>query len=95
LEILKGSDDGLYDLELLAFWTLTIIWYSKKLESTPIRKLDLFPSASEGLTTLLGLLQTTNLSQLSSIIIFQHPVALAHHFNCIYSVYNATKSTVS
>jgi hypothetical protein len=30
---------------LLCFWTLSIVWYSKKLESTMFQKLDLFPSS--------------------------------------------------
>jgi hypothetical protein len=34
--------------ELLGFWTLSIIQYSKKLEKTTFRKLYLFPSSDEG-----------------------------------------------
>jgi hypothetical protein len=34
--------------ELIGFWTLSIVWYSKKLENTTFRKLDLFPSSGQG-----------------------------------------------
>jgi hypothetical protein len=30
------------------FWTLSIVQYSKKLENTMFRKLDLFPSSGQG-----------------------------------------------
>jgi hypothetical protein len=29
-QILKGSDDGVQHSELLGFWTLSIVWYSRK-----------------------------------------------------------------
>jgi hypothetical protein len=41
----KGSDDGVCHSELLGFWTLSIIRYSKKRENTTFRNLDLFPSS--------------------------------------------------
>jgi hypothetical protein len=34
--------------ELMGFWTVSIIWDSKKLETTTFRKLDLFPSSGKG-----------------------------------------------
>jgi hypothetical protein len=34
--------------ELISFWTLSIVQYSKKLENTTFRKLDLFPSSGHG-----------------------------------------------
>jgi hypothetical protein len=48
---------------LLGFWALSIVWCSKK--NTTFRKLNLFPSSSEtrGAPTLLGRLETANLSQ--------------------------------
>jgi hypothetical protein len=46
-------------LDLLSFWTLSIVQYSKK----TFRKLDLFPSSREGLgDTLLGPLERASLS---------------------------------
>jgi hypothetical protein len=43
--------------------TLSIFRYSKKLESTKFRKLDLFPSSGKGETpTLLGPLERANLN---------------------------------
>jgi hypothetical protein len=40
---IKYSYSGLMD-----FWTLSIIWYSKRtLKNTTFQKLDLFPSSSE------------------------------------------------
>jgi hypothetical protein len=35
------------NLKLLGVWTLSIVWYSKKLENTTFQKLDLFPSSGE------------------------------------------------
>jgi hypothetical protein len=35
------------NLKLLGVWTLSIVWYSKKLENTMFQKLDLFPSSGE------------------------------------------------
>jgi hypothetical protein len=35
------------DSELMGFWTLSIIWYAKKLENTTFQKLDLFPPSGE------------------------------------------------
>jgi hypothetical protein len=43
-----GSDDGVWHSELLSFWTLSIVRYSKKLKNTTFRKLDLFPSPGQG-----------------------------------------------
>jgi hypothetical protein len=37
--------------EILGFWTLSVIWYSKKLENTTFRKLDLFLSSGDGADT--------------------------------------------
>jgi hypothetical protein len=50
--------------ELLGFWTLYIVWYSKKLENATFRKLDLFPSSGEGgeTPTLLDPLERANLN---------------------------------
>jgi hypothetical protein len=39
----KGNST--YCSELLSFWTLSIVQYSKKLENTTYRKLGLFPSS--------------------------------------------------
>jgi hypothetical protein len=36
------------NLDLLGFWTLSIVQQSNKLSNTAIRKLDLFPSSDEG-----------------------------------------------
>jgi hypothetical protein len=43
-EILKVSDDGVYHLGLLDFWTLSIDRYPKEQEK-PFWKLYLFPSS--------------------------------------------------
>jgi hypothetical protein len=49
--------------ELLDFWTLSIIQYSKKLESTTFQKLDLFPFSGEGGRRAVGRpLETANLN---------------------------------
>jgi hypothetical protein len=49
--------------ELLGFWTLFIIQYSKKLENTMFQKLDLFLSSGERETpTLLGPLERANIN---------------------------------
>jgi hypothetical protein len=50
--------------ELLGVWTLSIVRYSKKLESATFRKLDLFPSSGGGGggTTVLGPLKRTSLN---------------------------------
>jgi hypothetical protein len=62
-----GSDDGVYHSELLDFWTLSIVRYSKKLENTTFRKLDLFPSSGEvwETPTQLGPLERADLDQSS------------------------------
>jgi hypothetical protein len=36
-----------FQSELLGFWTLSIVQYSKKLDNTMFWKLDLFPSSGE------------------------------------------------
>jgi hypothetical protein len=48
---------------LLSFWTLSVVQYSKKLENTTFRKLDLFPSSGRGARTpsQLGPLERANL----------------------------------
>jgi hypothetical protein len=50
--------------ELLSFWTLSIVQYSKKLENTTFQKLDLFPSSGRvGRTpSQLGTLERANLN---------------------------------
>jgi hypothetical protein len=49
--------------ELLSFRTLSVVRYSKKLENTTIRKLDLFPfSCEEGDTYSVGSLERVNLN---------------------------------
>jgi hypothetical protein len=58
-----GSDDGVQHAELLSFWTLSIVQYSKKLKNTTFRKLDLFPSSGRGGTpNQLGPLERANLN---------------------------------
>jgi hypothetical protein len=42
-----GSVDGVQHSELLSFWTFSIVQYSKKLENTTFRRLDLFPSSGQ------------------------------------------------
>jgi hypothetical protein len=37
-----------YNTELLGFWTLSIVRYSRKIGDTTFRKLDLFPSSGKG-----------------------------------------------
>jgi hypothetical protein len=58
------SDDGVQHSELLSFWTLSIVQYSKKLENTTFWKLDLFPSSGRGGRTpsQLGPLERANLN---------------------------------
>jgi hypothetical protein len=46
MSILKGSDDGVLQSGLVCFWTLSIVWYSKKY--TVFRKMDLFSSSGVG-----------------------------------------------
>jgi hypothetical protein len=62
--ILMGSDDGVYHSELLSFWTLSMVHYSKKLENTTFRKLNLFPSSGRGggAPSQLGRLERANLN---------------------------------
>jgi hypothetical protein len=48
LYILKGTGNGVQGSELLVFLTLSISWYSKKVENATLWKLDLFPSSGEG-----------------------------------------------
>jgi hypothetical protein len=43
----RKDDDKKNVSELPGFWTLSIVRYSKKLENTTFRKLDLFPSSGE------------------------------------------------
>jgi hypothetical protein len=60
--VLKGSDGSVWQLELLGSWTLSIVWYSKKLENTTFRKLYVFcPWVEGGVPTLLGPLERANL----------------------------------
>jgi hypothetical protein len=48
-EVITGMVRNIiYHSELLSFWTLSIVQYSKKLKNTTFRKLDLFPSSGEG-----------------------------------------------
>jgi hypothetical protein len=42
---LKGSDDGVLNLEESCFWTLSIVCVYKR--NTTFRKLDLFPSSGK------------------------------------------------
>jgi hypothetical protein len=39
------------NLELLGFWTFSIVWYSRNQKDTTFRKLDLFPSSGMGKDT--------------------------------------------
>jgi hypothetical protein len=34
--------------ELMGFWALSIVWYSKEVENTTFLKLDMFPSSDWG-----------------------------------------------
>jgi hypothetical protein len=64
-----GSDDGLLHSELLSFWTLFIVQYSKKLENTAFRKLDVFPSSGRGggrTPSQLGPTERANLNHLTT-----------------------------
>jgi hypothetical protein len=58
----KRNEKNVQNSELLGFWTLSIVRYSKELEKTAFGKLDLFPSSGGGeRPTLLGPLERANL----------------------------------
>jgi hypothetical protein len=53
------------NLELLSFWTLSIVQYSKQFENTSFQKLDLFRSSGQGggeTPSQLGPLERANLN---------------------------------
>jgi hypothetical protein len=84
-----GSDDGVQHSELLSFWTLSIVQYSKKLKSTTFRKLDLFPSSGHRGKTpnQLGPLERANLNHLTNLrklgmyIMAPEPISTAYFLN--------------
>jgi hypothetical protein len=43
MPVLKGSDDGVSQSELLSFWIFSIVRYSRKKKTQRFGKLDLFP----------------------------------------------------
>jgi hypothetical protein len=58
-----GSDDGVQHSELIGFWPLSIVRYSKKLENTAFRKLDISSSGQgEKTPSQLGPLERANLN---------------------------------
>jgi hypothetical protein len=55
--------------EVQGFWTMTIVGYSKKIENTAFRKLDVFPSSGEGEreTYSVGSLRKNNLNHWTAL----------------------------
>jgi hypothetical protein len=70
-----GSDDGVQHSELLSFWTLSIVQYSKKLENTTFRKLDVSVLRSGGERTpcQLGPLERANLNHWTALALGKEP----------------------
>jgi hypothetical protein len=66
-----------FSSELLRFWTLSIFQYSKKLNNTTFRKLDLIPSSGQGGKTpsQLGPLEKANLNHLPDLRTETDPVS--------------------
>jgi hypothetical protein len=66
---LNGSDDGIYDCELMGLWAVAFVRNCKYIESRMLRSLDVFPSLGEGreTQTLLGPLDRADHNQCTTI----------------------------